>query len=86
MGKLRRLVPRYGHQEIDRWQALADARDWPGFVARVLEMHYDPAYARSRGRNYAAPSMRVRVESLLEDGADVAARELVESVAQAPTG
>jgi len=79
MGKLRRLVPRYGHEEIDQWQALADARDWPGFVARVLEMHYDPAYARSRGKNYAAPSVRLQVSALLEDGPEAAARRLVEA-------
>jgi len=77
MGKLRRLVSRYGHAEIGRWQTLADARDWPGFVARVLEVHYDPAYARSRGRNYAAPTGSVHVTQLLEGGAQSAAQRLL---------
>jgi tRNA 2-selenouridine synthase len=77
MEKLRRLIPRYGHEEIDRWQALADAKDWPGFVGRVLEHHYDPSYARSRGKNYAEPSMSVQVSDLLGDGADQAAQTLL---------
>lgn len=77
MAKLRRLTERYGQAEIDRWQALADARDWAGFVGRVLEMHYDPAYARSRGKNYAIASVQVQVEDLLEQGADGAADRLL---------
>lgn len=77
MDKLTRLTERYGQEEIGRWQALADARDWPGFVGRVLQMHYDPAYARSRGKNYAEPSVQVRVEGLLERGAHEAADRLL---------
>ena len=77
MAKLRRLAQRYGNEEIERWQALADARDWAGFVGRVLEMHYDPAYKRSRSKNYATPSVRVRVEGLLDDGAAAAAERLI---------
>ncbi len=79
MEKLRRLAPRYGNDEIDSWQELADAKDWPGFVARVLEAHYDPAYARSRGKNYAEPSLRVKVDDLLGEGADAAAQALLVS-------
>ncbi len=77
MAKLKRLTERYGQVEIDRWQSLADARDWPGFVGRVLEMHYDPAYSRSRGKNYALASVQVQVEGLLERGADDAADRLL---------
>ncbi len=77
MQKLQRLTSRYGHEEIGRWQALADQRDWPAFVGRVLEFHYDPAYARSRGKNYAAAGVRVHVERLLEDGAQRAATTLL---------
>lgn len=77
MDKLRRLSPRYGNDEIDRWAALADAKDWAGFVGRVLEMHYDPAYKRSRSKNYATPSMRVHVSELLGEGVDRAAAQLL---------
>lgn len=77
MAKLQRLTERYGQAEIGRWQALADAKDWAGFVGRVLEMHYDPAYARSRGKNYATASVQIQVEGLLERGADDAADRLL---------
>jgi tRNA 2-selenouridine synthase len=37
-----------------RWHAMIDAGDWPGLVCELLGTHYDPLYARSQGRNYAA--------------------------------
>lgn len=85
MGKLQRLTERYGQAEIGRWQALADARDWPGFVGRVLEMHYDPAYARSRGRNYATATVQVHVDGLLETGAQDAAEQLLAADVSPPS-
>ena len=39
-------------ETLAHWQALIDARDWPGLVAELLEKHYDPLYRRSQGRNY----------------------------------
>ncbi|MCX7673751.1 MAG: tRNA 2-selenouridine(34) synthase MnmH [Thiobacillaceae bacterium] len=41
-----------GHDRVSRWKALAAAGDWDGLVAELLHSHYDPAYARSLGRNY----------------------------------
>ncbi len=78
MAKLSRLTARYGHEEIARWRELAGAGDWPRFVGRLLQTHYDPAYARSRGKNFAEPQARVRADRLLEDGASVAAGRLLE--------
>ncbi|MBX3678459.1 MAG: tRNA 2-selenouridine(34) synthase MnmH [Rhodocyclaceae bacterium] len=37
---------------LSRWNALIDARDWPALVGELLELHYDPLYRRSQGRNY----------------------------------
>lgn len=81
LAKLSRLRARYGHEEIERWRTLAEAGAWADFVDRVLAVHYDPAYARSRSKNFSTPIERVRVSALLEDGADRAAAELIARVA-----
>jgi tRNA 2-selenouridine synthase len=51
--KLACLAPLHGRERIERWNGLADAGDWHGLVADLLEAHYDPAYRRSMFRNYA---------------------------------
>ncbi len=53
---LQPLTESYGKAAIARWQAMAVAGDWDGFVAALLEAHYDPMYARSLERNF--PSSR----------------------------
>ena len=50
--RLSPLVPLHGRRTIERWQALAEAGDFPVLVADLLEKHYDPAYRRSIARNY----------------------------------
>ena len=32
---------------VDEWRGCVESGDWTGFVSRVLEDHYDPAYDRS---------------------------------------
>jgi len=44
----------HGAERIEAWQALLAQGDWNGLVADLLEAHYDPAYRRSLGRNYAS--------------------------------
>ena len=41
------VVTRIGHERVDEWRDCIEAGDWAGFVTRVLEDHYDPAYDRS---------------------------------------
>lgn len=50
--KLACLRELHSHGTLQRWNALVDARDWPGLVGELLEKHYDPLYRRSQGRNY----------------------------------
>ncbi|MFN3593386.1 MAG: tRNA 2-selenouridine(34) synthase MnmH [Thiobacillaceae bacterium] len=47
------LVPLLGHERINRWKDLATAGEWDTLVGELLVAHYDPAYTRSLGRNYA---------------------------------
>ena len=41
------VVTRIGHARVDEWRDRIETGDWTGFVSRVLEDHYDPAYDRS---------------------------------------
>ncbi|TAK40799.1 MAG: tRNA 2-selenouridine(34) synthase MnmH [Betaproteobacteria bacterium] len=47
------LTELHGRERIEAWKQLAARGDWRGFVARLLEEHYDPAYRRSAARNFA---------------------------------
>jgi tRNA 2-selenouridine synthase len=46
------LINLRGHAQVDAWKTLARAGEWDQLVAELLELHYDPAYARSLGKNY----------------------------------
>jgi tRNA 2-selenouridine synthase len=46
------LVALHGHERIAAWKRLAADGNWPAFVARLLDEHYDPAYRRSAMRNF----------------------------------
>jgi len=78
MDRLRHLRPLIGGEEFARWQSLAAEERAPELFERIMNAHYDPAYARSIRRNYPNIDEAARVdlsrldrESLLE-----AARQL----------
>lgn len=43
-----------GRERIAHWKQLAASGAWDELVGELLLTHYDPAYTRSLGRNYAA--------------------------------
>ncbi|MEO8303481.1 MAG: tRNA 2-selenouridine(34) synthase MnmH [Betaproteobacteria bacterium] len=49
---LLRLVPLHGKTRVERWTDAARACDWDMLVAELLDLHYDPMYARSIDRNF----------------------------------
>ncbi len=57
------LAALHGRERVESWKALARGARWQELVGRLLQEHYDPAYARSSGRNFAgladAPVVRV---------------------------
>lgn len=71
--RLRYLRPLIGGEEFALWEALAKQRRMPELFQRLMEAHYDPAYARSIGRNFPhfedAPKLhldRLDMPALLE--------------------
>ena len=73
----------YGGDTVAHWKKLADAHDWNTLVPLLLTAHYDPAYARSIGKNYpghaSAPAILI---TGADDGAVAAAcRDALKAVA-----
>ncbi len=61
IGWLKRVC---GGERIQTWFDLIDAKEWPEFVADMLETHYDPTYLRSMNRLTDRVSQRHNLESL----------------------
>ena len=78
--RLQTLVALLGHATIDRWQSMIDANQVAGVVQELLNLHYDPKYFESMGRNFqhyaTAPQVEIRgiSDADIADGArDIAA-------------
>jgi tRNA 2-selenouridine synthase len=50
--RLAPLAPLSGRATVERWNTLAAARDFDALVGELLDLHYDPVYARSIERNF----------------------------------
>jgi tRNA 2-selenouridine synthase len=53
LAQIAHLAELRGHETIKHWQALIKQERWDEFVHDMLENHYDPAYRKSLGKNYA---------------------------------
>lgn len=62
MARLHFLRPLIGGEEFARWENLARERRAPELFQRLMEAHYDPAYARSIGKNYPDIANAVKLE------------------------
>jgi len=72
------VTTRIGHDAVAAWRQHIDAGDWPGFVARVLEDHYDPAYDRSAAKRDHEDIATITSDSLDEDAIDELSTRLCE--------
>jgi tRNA 2-selenouridine synthase len=74
------LLPLRGQATVEHWKALAAAGRWDDLVAELLVTHYDPAYARSLGRNYvhAAEAPTLRLASSADDKILALARDALQ--------
>lgn len=62
MVRLRFLRPLIGGEEFGLWETLAQERHAPELFQRLMEAHYDPAYARSIGKNYPLIEKAAKVD------------------------
>ena len=76
--RLQTLVALLGHATIDRWQSMIDANQVAGVVQELLNLHYDPKYFESMGRNFQHYATAPQVEIRGISDADIAdgAREI----------
>jgi tRNA 2-selenouridine synthase len=76
----RRLPTHPGRERLESWRALAGAGEFEALAQALVELHYDPAYARSRKKD-ARPRLRtVALETLDEASLDSAADEVARVV------
>jgi tRNA 2-selenouridine synthase len=69
----RRLPTHPGRERLESWRALAAGGAFEALAEALVELHYDPAYARGRKKD-AKPRLRtVELEALDEDALDAAA-------------
>lgn len=61
------VVTRIGHERVEAWRHCIEGGDWTGFVTRVLEDHYDPAYDRSAATRRHGDLGDLAIESLDEE-------------------
>jgi tRNA 2-selenouridine synthase len=84
LDRLRHLRPLIGKEEFAIWETLAAERRMPELFQRLMEAHYDPAYARSISRNFrgyaTAPKLDLGSLDVLE--LERIAREIHESDTQ----
>jgi tRNA 2-selenouridine synthase len=78
MVQLRHLRPLIGGEECARWESLVAERRAPELFQRVMEAHYDPAYARSMRKNYPMidAALKVELDRLDRESLIEAARQL----------
>jgi tRNA 2-selenouridine synthase len=50
--RLDHLTALHSRERVEQWKRQAASGDAAGFVADILESHYDPAYQRSMARNF----------------------------------
>ena len=76
--RLARLAPLHGKKAVGGWSEAAKAGDWNRVIADLLDLHYDPAYSRSIGRNFPriAEALAVAPAAATEEAFRALAREL----------
>ena len=73
------LVAMHSRERIEHWKAQAAGGDSAGFVADILETHYDPAYRRTTDRNFPhlAQAPRVHLAELTPAAITAAADSII---------
>jgi len=76
------LAVLHGRERVGQWKKLAAQSRWNAMVQRLLVEHYDPAYLRSIGRNFAQVGQARRVTAERADESEYA--RLAQELAAAP--
>jgi tRNA 2-selenouridine synthase len=77
---LRRLPTPPGRKRLEAWGQLADAGDFEALALALMELHYDPAYRRSRRQDERPSLGAIDLGQLEAANLDAAADEIVRRV------
>ncbi len=73
---LEQLVPFQGRAQVADWQAMAAAKDHVRLAGELMQRHYDPRYAKWRGRQEAPDLAELPLPDLAPPDLDDAAAEI----------
>ena len=76
---LKSLIPLQGHERVDEWMALVEARDFVGLCRALMQDHYDPRYKRSRAAHDVV-TVPLQLRSLCDAGLAQAADAIIERI------
>lgn len=79
LGRLQRIQ---GREKVAHWQALADAESYQELAEELIRDHYDPRYAKVRGRRSMGPETVIAAESLCAKDLDQIAGKVAELVSR----
>ncbi|WP_095589445.1 tRNA 2-selenouridine(34) synthase MnmH [Actibacterium ureilyticum] len=79
---LQALAPRHSADRIDHWRALAEQGAFADLAGALMGHHYDPLYAKQRGRYADRVKATVTCDGLAPDDLDRLADRIAEQVAR----
>jgi tRNA 2-selenouridine synthase len=82
---LHRLPVHPSQARLEGWRGLLAAGDYAALAEALMELHYDPAYRRSRRKDGREPMVEIALETLDGQSLDRAADEIVRLVQALPS-
>ena len=67
MPLLSKLKHRHSAKQLAAWSKMIEQKNWPSFVKSLLEIHYDPSYARSSSTRLEREMLSVSATTLDHD-------------------
>lgn len=77
--KLRKLNHLHGAAQLEAWEQQIATGDWQGFTESILEVHYDPAYTRSRKKLFRPQVATIEGQDISEAGVEAVATRVAEA-------
>jgi len=77
--KLQKLRHLHGATQLQSWDDQISAGDWQGFTESILEVHYDPAYTRSREKLFRPQAATIESQDISDTGVESVACAVAEA-------
>ena len=77
--KLLKLRHLHGAGQLETWEQQISSGDWPEFTESILQVHYDPAYTRSRKKLFRPQVATIESHDNSDAGVEALARQVAEA-------